>query len=325
MKSPINVVHIASTPLVGAPGKVSECLNRYTPHNSEFIYLSDYPKPLKGSFTFCGVCWNRKSKDVSRHVLSLIIKADIIHVHNALPKPVCDEIYSLNSSASYIFQSHSGLREGPLFFDVTEMMDLPFDRYFTISQAHPRHYPSYELVPNIITYPPIRSPITNPIPRVLFSPTHTRKGRWNGKQSKLLEKVLSALSNLGKIEYIKPDTFLTPYELFSLRKRCQISIDEIITGGFHQVSLEAFCAGTVCVNGADYFSRLSLMNCLGSTDEPPFFIVTEDNCLDRLEELALSPSLVEEYQQKSLSFFYNYLKPERLIKIYVQKYEEIFQ
>jgi hypothetical protein len=325
MKLSINVVHIAPTPLVGAPGKVSECLNRYTTHQGEFIYLSDYPQPLKGCFISSGIYWDRKSEEINCHVENLIKKADVIHVHNALFRITCDEIYSLNPSASYIFQSHSGLREGPLFYDVTEMMGLPFKRYFTIAQAHPRQFQDYELVPNIINYPSNQQPTSGNIPKILFSPTHAREGRWNGKKSEILEKTLSAMSHLGRIEYIKPTTFLTPYELFSLRKSCQISVDEIVTGGFHQVSLESLCAGTVCINGADYFSKLSLMGCIGATEEPPFFTVTEDDCVEKIEELVSSPALIEEYQRRSLIFFEDYLKPEKLVNIYAQKYEKIFQ
>ncbi|WP_152453199.1 hypothetical protein [Microbulbifer sp. THAF38] len=289
--------------------------------------MSDYPKPLSGSFTSSGVYWDRRPNKDSGLAVELIKNADVIHIHNAVYRVVCDEIYELNPTASYVFQTHSGLREGPLYFDATEMMGLPFKRFFTIAQAYPRLYQNYEPVPNIISFPANPEPalIEGGRPRVLFSPTHSRKARWGGKGSKVLEETLTSLSSLGRIEYVRPKSFLTPYELFSLRKTCQISVDEIITGGFHQVSLEALGAGTVCVNGSDYFSNLSFMSCLGSLDEPPFFRVTEDDCVERMTDLVSSPDLILKYQQESLRFFDNYLRPEKLVSIYAQKYEELLQ
>ena len=49
MNSCKKILHIAPTPLVGSPEKISEALNKFTDYDSSVVILKDYPGDLKGN------------------------------------------------------------------------------------------------------------------------------------------------------------------------------------------------------------------------------------------------------------------------------------
>ena len=159
--------------------------------------------------------------------------------------------------------------------------------------------------------------------RVMFSPTHSRGGRWNAKYSPELEEALSAFTRMGKIEVITPQSPLTPLALLEMRKSCHVSIDEIVTGSYHQVSLEGLCSGNVVINNSDFFASIMLSNVSGTKDLPPFFQANPKNISERLLELAMNDDLTRHIQKKSFDFFKNNLLPDHLFKVYDNIYKDI--
>lgn len=317
--SSANIVHIAPTPLVGAPGKVAYAQNRVG-HKATSVALSDYPNrgPLAGFFTDKTILLSSATQSVVEHVIE---EADIVHIHNFVPGDKLDWLVSLNQTAKFVYQAHSPLREGPLYVKrASQQARLPFDRHLVVGQYLGRHYPDYTPVPNIVLdVPSIRERRPDEKLKVIFSPTHSRPGRWNNKYTPKLEKALIALETVGKIDLIAIDKPVAPAALMEMRRRCHVTIDEIATGAFHQVSLEGMCAGNVVINRADYFSKATFASfCEG--EMPPFTYADDDMIHEFLMKLAEDVELTVELQRKTHDYYLRHCDPLRLVKVFDDAY-----
>jgi len=325
MKYCKNVLHITPTPLVKAPENLSAALNKYTDIKSHNLVLTDYPNHLKGIFINDSISFFNLSTSKSDFVIDLINQADIIHVHNFLPKSFENYlINTLNNKKSFfIYQNHSFLREGPLFTRRDRTSILNFSLKLTVSQVHPRLHPNFKFAPNIIPFKPSYTHNKNKMIRVLFSPAHKQIGsRWSQKYSPHLNEILNAHNTLGNLELIDISG-IKPYELFEIRKTVDITIDEIVTGGFHQVSLEGLCAGNVVINGADWFSLETAKHISKNFEKPPFVTTTEERVKETLDSLLSDHSRIEELKKSSYEYYKENLDPSYLVNFYVNYYNGV--
>ena len=320
--SKLKIVHFSPTPLVGAPSKIVAVLKKLG-FDSHWIIEKDYPikGPLYEKFSHNAISLDGISPILKGFVIDIIRDADVIHIHNDISQSLAEWFYSLNSSAKYIYQVHSPLREGPLYIERSQYINLPFYKKMVVAQYQPRQYQNFILVPNLVLDPPsieLREDAQKL--KVLFSPTHSRKGRWNAKYSLILEKALNALNDIQLIDVLFIDKPVKPTALMDLRRKCHVSIDEIVTGAYHQISLEGLCAGNVVLNRADFFSKWMLKNVASSEQMPPFINVNDDSIVDVLVKLALEPELCRSLQKRSYNYFVDYLQPERLIENFIRVY-----
>ncbi len=317
------VLHVSPTPLVDAPRKVSDTINMYTDYESNYFMFKDYPGKLEGKFSTQALIYD-KAKDI---ILEMIQDADIIHVHNFLSSS--EETFLIEHSkcdVRFIYQAHSPLREGPIFTEYAENSLIKFHQKCVIAQYHPRLYPSYTLVPNIILHTPTLKLIKDDeVPKVLFSPAHTRTGgRWNDKVSPELSKVIKAYADLGLIKLTIAEGY-SPYELYQLRKFSHISIDEIVTGAYHQISLEGLCSGNVVINNSDVFSDLILKSVIGKENILPFYKANKHNIADKMKNLIENKDLIRSYQQASHDYYIENLHPKQLVVSYINLYDEVLE
>lgn len=321
----LKVLHLSPTPLVAAPGKLSRAL-RQAGHDSLCVALNDYPKngPLHGKFIDDVTLLAEAGSEVKDLVDGFARAADVIHIHNDLPASTVQWLRELSPRARFVYQVHSPLREGPLYFERAPALGLPISRHLVVGQYQPRHYPDYLAVPNLVLDEPFLAPRRDDEPlRVLFSPTHSRTGRWNAKYSERLEKVLRTLHDLKRVEIVWPTAPLSPSTLMALRRTCHVSIDEIMTGAFHQVSIEGLCAGNVVINRADFFSKSMMACCARAPELPPFVHADESSIEDVLIALALSPRRTAELQAASFRYFDAHLRADRLVNRFVHIYETL--
>lgn len=316
------IVHLSNTPLVGAPGKLSYLCekNGYLSHS---IILGDYPEKsgLNEKFMKYSILWNKKIPYLTDQLLSYIEEADIIHIHNDFN--IFHDI-TWKSNQKFIYHVHSPLREGPIFIDKTNSFGVNFSKKLVVGQYHPRHYPDFYPVPNIVLGAPSKNLVKDDEPlRVMYSPTHKRGGRWNNKFSEELNTVISSLEKMKSIKIIKLDSPLPQDTLLEVRKTCHVSIDEISTGAYHQISLEGLCAGNVVINNADYFSSFMLASLATAPEMPPFYRCNPSNISKNMIALLANYDLVRDYQKKSFDFFDQYLRADKLFEIYNKIYLEI--
>jgi hypothetical protein len=319
MSKKYKIVHISQTPLVAAPSKIA-LAQRMIGHDAIAIALTDYPNngPLFGKFIDDYIVEDEFTKPL---VDSAIHSADIIHIHNDIPPTWAERLLHANQTAKYFYQVHSPLREGPLYLPRQTDIKLPFSGNLVVGQFQPRIHTHHTFVPNIIHDIPtgnIRK--KGEKLRVIFSPTHLRPGRWNNKYVSELDVAMSSLVRLGKIEAVIPDKPVSPKILMAMRKTCHVTIDEIATGGFHQVSIEGLAAGNVAINRADYFCK-AVFSSFSEGVQPPFMYATGQCIAEKLETLANDWEKTAEIQESSLNYFKSYLTPDKMAKVFDNAYE----
>ncbi len=317
----LRIVHISPTPLVGSPAKIA-IAQRMRGSISSHIVLADYPAKgaLANKFIDNSIVFTDFTK---RTIERLVSEADIIHIHNSLSDERARWIYGLNQTAKFVYQVHSPLREGPLYVSRVSESGLPFCAHLVVAQYHPRLYPDFIPVPNIVVEDSggtLRSGLEKL--RVLYSPTHTRGGRWNNKYSQGLEDACRSLEKVGKIELVFPREAVHPRALLEVRRSCHVSIDEISTGAFHQVSLEGLCAGNVVINRADFFSK-KIFSKFSQNEMPPFLYADDATIGDLLLRMAEDTDETVRLQKASLDYFKRYLSPELQVRAYEDVYESI--
>lgn len=318
------VVHISNSPLVGSPGKISYLLNLKAEFSSVHYCVNDYPdkSPLNKKFIENSFVLSSKEFNFKPFFLDDLKKADIVHIHNEIPHDLALEIFSYAKNAQFIYQVHSPLREGPLYVDRSEKMLLHFDKKLVVAQYQPRLYQDYIMVPNIInSFASVNYYEPGESLKIMFSPSHSRGGRWNAKTDDRVEMALKAIQNIPGVEMIQPVAPLHPNTLLNLRRKSHISIDEILTGAFHQVSLEGLICGNITINGADTLSKLAFSQSYGSSfDEIPFVFSAEDDLFDLVLDYVQSPEKIIQEQEKTYAFALKYMNPNILIKEYIDVY-----
>ena len=317
----IFVLHISKTPLVGAPGRISYYLNKELGFESIHLYTEDYPNNLKNCFTGNSVLYD-KGNIKNKFLLSLIERADIIHVHNYIDLPYQKLIAEVNPSSIKIYQLHSFLREGPLYIEQSENFVFPFDKLLCVNQLHPRLFQKFIPVPNIVDEVKCHTQILNQKPRIIFSPTHKQSGRYGTKYSPLIIDTLKSIELSGMAEVVWIDSFTHPKILSFIRSYTDITIDEIATGGFHQVSLEGLASSNIVINNAESLTASFYSNSIFADKRPPFYICNDNNLKDKLLSLLNDKQRIVELKQESKNYFDNFLRPSRLIKIFVNIYKE---
>jgi len=314
----MNIVHIAKTPLAGSPGRLSEELSKIDNVFSSSFVERDYPGELSGKFLGNSIILDNSSLSI---LATKIKKADICHIHNDLTSDTINLILSCATNCKFIYHVHSPLREGPLFFNNYKAMGIDFSHNLVVAQYHPRHYQDFIPVMNIVPFKPnnIPCPLDEKI-RILFSPSHVRTGgRWNDKTSPALDQALALVNQRSDVEVITPGK-LSPSALFELRRTCHITIDEIVTGSYHQISLEGLAAGNVVINNSDPLSNLFLEMISGAESPPPFLTLNNKNIFQKLNNLLDNKDEIIKIQQQSLHYFKEFLQPyksaNRLMEIY---------
>lgn len=323
--SDIKVVHFSQTPLVGAPSKIAAA-TRLAGHYAHAICMVDYPAggELAGKFVNDSIVLHGAPPEIERLVDRIVGEADIVHVHNEMPLEKAEWLSERATRARFVYHVHSPVREGPLYVPRADELGLPFSAHLVVGQYQPRHYPSYRPVPNIVLDAPSCTPRAEGQKlRVMFSPTHARSGRWNAKYSKKLEVAIESLTKMGLIEAVWPEQPVAPNVLMALRRTCHVSIDEIVTGAFHQVSIEGLCAGNVVINRADYFSKAMMATCAGASELPPFVYADDESIAGVLVDLARDWKKTAVLQTESSAYFRKYLRPQSAVKSFVKVYREI--
>lgn len=131
---------------------------------------------------------------------------------------------------------------------------------------------------------------------------------------------MSSLVSLGKIEAVIPAKPVSPKTLMAMRKTCHVTIDEIATGGFHQVSIEGLAAGNVTINRADYFCK-AVFSSFSEGVKPPFVYASGQDIADTLEDLSNDWEKTAAIQEASLNYFKSYLTPSKMAKVFETAYE----
>lgn len=317
------IVHLSKTPVAGAPMRLADATNSYTKYRAVSFVEEDYKGEKTGLFRGSSVYIDKESSAVCHFLLKECLReASILHIHNLISRPLASMLRERHSHIPTIYHLHSPLREGPLYVSRQGELQRRVAKTLVVAQAHPRFFPQATAVPNIVPCPP--SPIRgrdDQKVRLLYAPVQMGFGRWNGKGSAELSAVLDELKYDSNVEIVSLDKPSPSHVLEKIRGICDITIDEITTGAFHQISIEGLHAGSAVVNGADFVSMQAMVGWAGA--RPPFVISSHKNARKDILALVRNHDFREEVRFKSRNFAEKYLQPERLVKIYEAIYDEI--
>lgn len=324
MNTPIKIVHLSGSALAGAPGMLARAQNQLYGYDAVHFRTGDHGhfRDLMSINTIPVRANALDAELVRRH----ISEADVIHVHNLVAPFALSwlaEVDGINER-TLIYQVHSPTRERPIYRDLSDAVGLEWDARLAVSQVHPRLFPTMTPVPNCLfrdwLTPRLRSrPRFDGPVRVVFSPSTPSRARWSSKSSPAFDALLKQLGDNRRFELIKV-TDVSPERLSATRSVADVSIDEVLTGGFHLVSYEGMAAGNVVVNGADELSLAAFA--MGfRTDEPPPFLRTDpDGFAEQLGRLASDRRLLADWMDASHDYYWRIMSAERVVGIYDEIY-----
>ncbi len=279
----LNVVSYATTPVVGVPRILSDCINQRSTARSVAVQGRErYPSGLSFSadVTFAD------DRAVQKHLQ----EADLIIVHNGKTAP-----------------AHRGLLAGRPVVTMAHNMPWNVDRQFVQSgmpgvvvAQYPANAPEFAdwgLVPNPI---PLWDAAYQAGPKpdrvtLVFTPAD-RHGIFAAQDPLFMHskghsatlRILRTLAQRHDIDLVVRDAHALPHaEVLSAKRRAHIVIDECVTGGYHRNSLEALAAGCVVVNAVGTRPEVAVtLRRMTAEDAPlPFETATLESLEQVLEAL----------------------------------------
>lgn len=321
------IVHVALTPLAGAPIRIVDALNKYTDFEARFI---NYSPNCCGNRTFPEDLVWEKDKD---ECLEYISSADILHFHHFIDldsdnNPFLINFRKINPKAKFIRHFHTDLNY-IVENTVKTKKDIINDKYPKLVIPHypERTFLDTYIVPNII---PINDEILKPASvqneaiKVFFSASidtsmwHTR---WNTKGLPEVQDKLSKLNKNSNFDFQIVTN--TPYiECQKLKQQSDIVIGDTTSGSYHLTDLEALSMGKPTFSYLDNRTQLVLQNLL-QCDELPFINTRLEEIDLPFFEIVKNEQLRKELGQFSRSWIEKYYDDRKLINHFIDVYQKL--
>ena len=318
----MRVVHISPSALAGAPGMLSDALKDFGfVVDSVHFRAGDYG-PNRDIFSPDSIALSDTEIDRSLFLASYET-ADVVHVHNFVPKFVLSWMASVPSSdKKFIYQVHSPRYERPIYHDLSNCIGIEFDQKLVIPHFHPRQYPDFKIIPNCL-YRKAFSSAKRSVERksklsVHFSPSTKSAARWASKTNVAFEQMIKLIKTDDRIE-VSVFEGVSPQYLAARRLLADITIDELVTGSYHLVSYEGLAAGSVVFNNADQVT-MDMFQIGFQSPKPPFVRCSPLKAVERILSFVECPDLLLEKKKKSHEFFWEWMNPKRISGFYFDVY-----
>jgi hypothetical protein len=322
----VNAVHLALTPLAGAPIRIVDALNRHGKYRARLIDAN--PRAYGGRVFKEDLCWG-EHQDACREVLAA---ADILHLHHYfdVERSVFGNLRQLAPGARLIRHFHSasrfiskatGIAESQIVGDPLPQLVIPHypERDFPFARVVPNPIPEWDEA-----YCPLDVSASPPI--VFFSPTAAcsfKDARWDTKGKPEVLRMLESLARRGSIRIDLVEGL--PFAEAMRRKRLSdIVIDDVVTGSFHLTSLESLAQGKPTLAYLDPRSIASISELTGSA-RLPWVNVRLDDCAAVIAALAADPALRREIGGESRRWIERYYGERQTIEHFVAAYDELIE
>jgi hypothetical protein len=263
--------------------------------------------------------------------ISLIMKADLIHCHHWIDlqynpfgidfrgKAVVRHFHSEPDFVAY----HANVERATIIFE-----DIP---QIVVAQHQERYYPFARPVPNIINTDQIQKVVASlnvekdDLLRIGFHPTSESdcfSERWNTKGSVQTLQMLERLKN-GSI-VIENQKNVPHSVLLSIRARCDILLDEMVTGAYHLTGLESLALGKPTFG---YIDQRCAYNIFAITDcsTLPWLNFSLNELEKPLLEFCTNKQLREYVGIKSKEWINQHWSDKALVLHYVDVYDEVLR
>jgi len=265
----MRVIHITEGNLSGAPSRLA-AVERTGGIDALLLYhrndadTNDYP-------------YDHLTSEPREVLAPLLAAADLVHFHNcwrgSAAFAVHPWMWDIVGGKPAVFQVHSPRRGDPI---EEAALREPALTKLVIAQFHVRQYPECQAVPNAV---PIDDPLHLPLfidnqpPIVAFTPHNCHRSGWHDKGCAPTLQVLRQ----GFRHLVKNGALWA--EVMRERARCDIAIDEIVTGSYHMCSLESLSQGLATIAGLDELTVDALEQVTGTRRHP--WIVATPQSLHR--------------------------------------------
>ena len=325
------IVHLALTPLVGSPTRIVDGLNKHSAVKARLVTINDYTTGFK--FPLDLRWWIPAEKE---EALSLIETADVLHLHHWLDLNCHGleiDFAGLQRKDTQIvrqFHSNPAMVASHNRTTVETILNDPLPQ-LTVPQFHERYYPRARLVPQIVSLEAAATPEPGeaiPGLRIYYRPTNAAPAfacRWDTKGA---PDVLEVLRNAGaNVPGVSLDCGTDPIpftETLERRRRCNLAIDDAVTGSYHLTSLESMALGLACISHLDPRQVAVLTYFTGSPDLP-FLNFSLEQLPALLRKLAADPVLVETLGQHGQAWMKRYWHPGAMTQHYVNAYRDVLR
>jgi FkbM family methyltransferase len=321
----LKVLHLALTPLAGAPIRIVTALNAFTGIQARLINLN--PRAY-GTRTYPEDIDFSTQPDLAR---DLIESADLIHLHHWID--LAHNPFGVDLRGKRVirqFHSHPAWIARHAGVDVEAVIADPLPQ-LVIAQFHERFYPRARPVPNLLNAADLQAsaaaavvaPPGAPL-RVAYQPTvdtSALQQRWDTKgKPETLTWLQRIAANLPLEIDCAGDL---PYsEALARKARADVVLDELVTGSYHLSSLEGLALGKPTFAYLDARMVAVLAALTGSSALP--WINTHLTTVEGpLRDLHADPALRAEIGAAGRAWIERHWDSAKLIQHFVSAYRDV--
>lgn len=333
------VLHIACTPLAGAPIRIVNSINKYsTKYKSRLITLSNDSITYKKRTYPEDIIYDKNNNKC----ISLIRNADILHFHHFFNIDSIENPFKINfklnskSECKFIRHFHTNLDTiaswHPNNLHIKDTITNDKLPKIVIPHGPERHFLDATILPNIIPnneklYLPVNNTSVNKKkPTIFFSTTSDKSAfseRWETKAKPEVIKILNKIQKLGicNLQIVED----IPYEkCLKIKQSCDIVIGDVVTGSYHLTELEALSMGKCVICYLDGRTISTLFNLANCKTLP--FINSNLECLQNtLEYLCTNQMLCNQIGKQSRKWIENYYDEKKMVNMYIEYYNKVIE
>ncbi len=329
----MQILHLALTPLVGAPMRICRALALHQGVSARFAVLETSVGAYDRMVFDTDLQWARDRDEI----IELARTADVLHLHNFLDlnsqqfKPI--DIRKLwNEGRPMVRHFHSTPRNVADYMRITEQAvhDCPIPKII-IPQYPARFFPTAKIVPNIILDEELTrstGPRAGTL-RIGYAPTRFNSGRasrWDTKgyleTVRLLKTVVHKAAALNidvRVDIIEQ---VSHAECLQRKSACHIVIDDLVTGSYHLNTLESLASGSVCLTHMDRATQQAVFDLTSRSDFPALSVGLED-AETVLLDLAGNRQLVDAIGTHSRAWMSQHWAPKVMAQHFLDAYEHV--
>ncbi|MCC9596346.1 MULTISPECIES: hypothetical protein [unclassified Rubrivivax] len=325
------VVHLSLTPLVGAPGSICRALNTVPGVQARWAVLDTQGGAYDKMAFEMDLQWALHREEI----LDLVGRCDLLHLHNFIDLD-CQAFAPIDFRALWArglpmvrhFHSNPELVARAMGQTVQQVLGCPIPK-LVIGQYPERYYPDAQPVPNMVFVPP-REPVPTDAPlRIGYAPsrfTPARSSRWDTKGYPETVKLLARLGRSARQQGLAVEFDLIEQvghtECLRRKTRCDLFIDDLVTGSYHLNTLEALQSGLACATFLDRRTLEALAALTGQTDFPAINVGME-NAHDVLLALCRDATLVREIGLHSRQWMERHWRPDWVAGCFLAAYDQV--
>ncbi len=329
----MQVLHLALTPLVGAPMRICRALALHEGVTSRFAVLDTAVGAYERMVFDTDLQWARDRDEI----IAVAHTADVLHLHNFLDldsrqfAPI-DFRKLWNDGRPMVRHFHSTPDNVANYMGLTTatVLDCPIPK-LVIPQYPARFFPTAKVVPNIV----LDADLTRAIGprdgnlRIAYAPSRFNSGRasrWDTKGYLETVKLLKSVVRKAAAQEIEIEVDLIEQvshaECLRRKLACHIVVDDLVTGSYHLNTLESLAYGSICLTYMDRSTQQAVFDLTGRSDFPALSVGLED-AEAVLLNLAANRPLVNELGRHARDWMAHHWAPRDMARHFLGAYAQV--